>query len=84
MAYETRDGRRIEEFPWHQSEFHGCTPVYEELPGWEENLTGCTTLDELPAPACSYLELISSRLDVPITLIGTGQGRHQVIDHVDL
>ena len=84
VAYETRDGRRLEEFPWNQTDFHGCKPVFEEVPGWDEDLTGCTVLDELPGAARSYLELISARLDVPITLIGTGQGRHQVIDYVEL
>ena len=84
VAYETRDGERLTELPWNQSIFHGCQPVYEELPGWDEDLTGATSLDDLPAAARSYLTLISERLEVPISLIGTGQGRRQVIDRVEL
>ncbi|MBI2684316.1 MAG: adenylosuccinate synthase [Actinobacteria bacterium] len=84
VAYTTRDGRRLEELPWNQSDFHGCRPVYETLPGWHEDVVGCTTLDELPDNARSYLHMISDRLDVPITLIGTGQGRREVIDRVEL
>ncbi len=84
VAYETRDGERLTELPWNQSIFHGCRPVYEELPGWDEDLTGATSLDDLPEAARSYLTLISERLEVPISLIGTGQGRRQVIDRVEL
>ena len=64
--------------------FHGCTPEYEELPGWHEDLSDCRELDDLPPPARAYVERIAEAVEVPITLIGTGQGRHQVIDVVDV
>ena len=59
-------------------------PVYRDLPGWEEELTGARSLAELPPRARAYVELISEWLDVPVTLIGTGQGRHEVIDQVEI
>ncbi len=83
-AYRTREGERITDFPYHQTVFHGCRPVYRDLPGWEEDLSECRSLDELPPSARDYVELIAAALEVPITLIGTGQGRHQVIDQVEV
>ena len=84
VAYETRDGRRLEEFPWHQSDVHGCRPIYEDFAGWDEDLEGCTSLEELPPNARAYVAAVSERIETPITLVGTGQGRHQVIDRVEL
>jgi len=84
VAYRDRDGNRLTTFPYHQTVFHGCTPEYEELPGWPEDLSDCRELDDLPPRARAYVERISEAVEVPITLIGTGQGRHQVIDVVDV
>jgi adenylosuccinate synthase len=84
VAYETRDGDRLDEFPWHQSLFHGCRPVYRELPGWDEDLAACRTLEDLPPRARAYVDTIAEATEVPVTLIGTGQGRYQVIDQVEL
>jgi len=84
VAYRTRGGELLEEFPYHQTVFHGCTPVYRDLAGWEEELTGTRALADLPPNARAYVELISEWLDVPVTLIGTGQGRHEVIDQVEI
>jgi adenylosuccinate synthase len=84
VAYEMRDGARITEFPYHQSDFHHATPVYEDMPGWDEDVTGCREHDELPAAARAYVDAIAAAVEVPITLIGTGQGRHQVIDRVEI
>ncbi len=83
-AYEMRDGTQSTEFPYHQSDFYHCRPIYTELPGWTEDLTGCREHDELPAAAQAYVDAIAEAAEVPITLIGTGQGRHQVIDRVEV
>jgi adenylosuccinate synthase len=84
VAYRDRDGNRLTTFPYHQTVFHGCTPEYEELPGWHEDLSDCRELDDLPPRARAYVERIAEAVEVPVTLIGTGQGRHQVIDVVDV
>jgi len=83
-AYETREGERLREFPYHQTVFHGCKPVYRELPGWDEDLSECRELAHLPPRARDYVDAIAEAVEVPITLIGTGQGRHQVIDQVEI
>ncbi|MFN8110984.1 MAG: adenylosuccinate synthase [Thermoleophilia bacterium] len=83
-AYRTRDGEVLHDFPYHQTVFHGCTPVYTDMPGWDDDLTGCRDIKELPAAARAYVDAIADDLEVPITLIGTGQGRHQIIDRVEI
>jgi adenylosuccinate synthase len=84
VAYETKDGERLRDLPDNQSVFHGCRPVYDEVPGWTEDITECRELDELPPKARHYVDLIQAALGIPVTLIGTGQGRHQVIEHIEM
>ncbi len=84
VAYRDREGNRLTDFPYHQTVFHGCTPEFEEMPGWDEDLTGARTLEDLPLKAREYVDAIAAAVEVPITLIGTGQGRHQVIDQVEI
>lgn len=84
IAYETREGERLGELPDNQTVFHSCQPVYEEIAGWDEDITTVTDLGDLPPGARAYVDRIAQALGVPITLIGTGQGRHQVIDHVGI
>ncbi len=83
-AYRTREGELLRDFPYHQTVFHGCTPVYHDLPGWDDDITECRDLKSLPTAARTYVETIAEAVEVPITLIGTGQGRHQVIDTVEV
>jgi len=83
-AYRSRDGEILTEFPYHQTVFHGCTPVYRDLEGWDEDISECRGLKHLPVAARTYVETIAAAVEVPITLIGTGQGRHQVIDTVEI
>jgi adenylosuccinate synthase len=82
VAYRDRDGQRLTDFPYHQTVFHGCTPEYEAMPGWDEDLSECRELEDLPPRAREYVDAIAAAVEVPIALIGTGQGRHQVIDQV--
>ncbi len=84
VAYRTREGEQLSELPYHQTVFHGCTPVYRDMPGWDDDLTGCRELADLPAAAREYVQAIAEAVEVPITLIGTGQGRHQIIDRVEI
>ncbi len=82
-AYRTREGELLTEFPYHQTVFHGCTPVYRDLEGWDDDISECRGLKHLPTAARAYVDTIAAAVEVPITLIGTGQGRHQVIDTIE-
>jgi adenylosuccinate synthase len=72
-------GRTVEDFPQVCSEFAACEPVYEELPGWKQDISGVRRLEDLPVQARDYLDFISSRAGVPIKLISVGPERQQTI-----
>jgi adenylosuccinate synthase len=63
----------------HQSDFHAASPVYEVLPGWNEPLDGCATVEDLPEAARRYVEFVERALEVEVTLIGTGADRDSVL-----
>ena len=69
----------LEEFPPVGAEFAACEPVYEELPGWNTDLSGASRLEDLPVEARDYLDFISEGAGVPIKLVSVGPERHQTI-----
>jgi adenylosuccinate synthase len=77
--YRGEEGAIFEEFPYHQSILHTAEAVYEELPGFKEEIGECRTVDDLPDAARDYLRYISDFVGVPIKLVGVGPGRDQVI-----
>lgn len=79
VAYE-QDGERIEDFPYHQTVLHKVKPVYETLPGWKTDLTSVTDKSELPSEAVDYLRFVEEQCGVPISYVGVGPGRKQVLD----
>jgi adenylosuccinate synthase len=78
VAYEL-EGVRFDHLPYHQSVLHKVTPVYEELPGWQCDISGVTRREALPAEAREYVDFLSDRIGVPIRLVGLGPGRDQVV-----
>jgi adenylosuccinate synthase len=79
VRYRSREGAVLDSFPYHQTILHGATPEYEELPGFDDDLTACKTAAELPVEARDYLGFISEFVGVPIRLVGVGPGRDQVV-----
>jgi adenylosuccinate synthase len=79
VRYLGPEGARFEEFPYHQSILHRATADAEELPGWDEDITGARSLEELPQTARDYLDYISDFVGVPVVCIGVGPGRDQII-----
>ncbi len=75
VAYRLRDGTETPELPAHQSDFHHATPIYETLPGWLESLEG----EAMPENARRYVEFIEQRLEVEVSLVGTGADRESVL-----
>ena len=78
VAYDV-DGQRVDEMPMTQTELHHAVPVYEELPGWFEDISGCRTFEELPANARAYVRRIEELTGAPVSAIGVGPGRDQTI-----
>ncbi|MDQ3465572.1 MAG: adenylosuccinate synthase [Actinomycetota bacterium] len=76
VAYDI-DGTRHDEMPMTQSAFHYARPVYEELPGWWEDISGCRTVEELPANARAYVRRLEELSGAPMSVLGVGPGRDQ-------
>lgn len=72
-------GEEVTEFPASLSYLSACEPVYEELPGWDEDLGNARRIEDLPANARRYLERISELIGVPVALVGVGTRREQTI-----
>jgi adenylosuccinate synthase len=78
VAYEA-GGERFTHPPYHQSTLHQVTPVYEELPGWRTDLTGATSLSDMPEAARDYVAFLAEQVGVPVRLVGVGPGREQFV-----
>jgi adenylosuccinate synthase len=78
VAYEI-DGFRAEDMPMTQTDVHHAVPVYEEMPGWFEDISGCRTFEELPANAQAYVRRLEELSGARISVIGVGPGRDQTI-----
>ena len=78
VAYEI-DGKRVEELPASQSDFHHAKPIYEYLPGWSEDISNAKTISDLPANAQAYINFLEKISGAPMSAIGVGPGRDQTI-----
>ncbi|MFP5291003.1 MAG: adenylosuccinate synthase, partial [Actinomycetes bacterium] len=83
VAYEV-DGVRVDEVPVSQSDFHHATPIYEEFPGWSEDISGARTFEDLPRNAQDYVLAIEAMSGARISAIGVGPGRDAIIARHDL
>ena len=78
VAYEI-DGKRVEELPSSQSDFHHAKPIYEYLPGWKEDISGARKISDLPKNAQDYITFLEKISGAPMSAIGVGPGRDQTI-----
>ncbi|GDY32110.1 adenylosuccinate synthase [Gandjariella thermophila] len=78
VAYDV-DGRRVDEMPMTQTDVHHAVPVYEELPGWWEDISHCRTFEDLPANARAYVHRLEELAGARVSAIGVGPGRDQTI-----
>jgi adenylosuccinate synthase len=79
VAYEV-NGVRHDEMPVSQSDFHHAVPVYETLPGWKKDISGCRNFDELPENAQRFIEFVEARVGARVSVVGVGPGRDEVIE----
>ena len=77
VAYRKPNGEEIRHYPASLVELGQCEPVYEELPGWSEDITGCRTLEELPIEAQNYVRRVSELVGVKISTFSVGPDRNQ-------
>lgn len=78
VGYE-HEGKIYNEMPCHQTVFHKCTPVYEEVEGWKTDISVVDSYDKLPQAAKAYIDRLQEITGVPITMISVGPSRTQTI-----
>jgi adenylosuccinate synthase len=78
VAYEI-EGKRVEELPASQSDFHHAKPIYEYLPGWSEDISKARTLSDLPTNAQKYITFLEEISGAQMSAIGVGPGRDETI-----
>ena len=83
VAYEI-DGKRVEEVPSSQTDFHHAIPIYEYLPGWSEDISKARALSDLPKNARDYIAFLEEISGAPMSAIGVGPGRDETIVARDL
>lgn len=83
VAYDL-DGKRIDHYPASLEQLKRCQPIYEELSGWQEDITGCRSLDELPEAARNYVRRVGELVGVRISTFSVGPDRDQtnILDSV--
>jgi adenylosuccinate synthase len=79
VRYRSKEGAELDTFPYHQSILHSASAEYEELPGFDLDLTACRNAADLPQEARDYLDFIADFVGVPVRLVGVGPDREQVI-----
>ncbi len=83
VAYDV-DGVRVDEVPVSQSDFHHAVPIYQEFPGWSEDITGVRRFEDLPQTAQDYVLAIEAMSGSRISAIGVGPDREAIIVRHDL
>ncbi len=77
-AYEM-DGERLTLPPIDAEDWERCTPVFEEMPGWSEDISHARSLEDLPSQARAYLDRISEITETPIGIVSVGPDRQQTM-----
>ncbi|WP_027415051.1 adenylosuccinate synthase [Aneurinibacillus terranovensis] len=70
-------GEVLEHYPANLNVLAECEPIYEELPGWKEDITGVRSLDELPENARHYVERVTQLTGIPLSMFSVGPEREQ-------
>ena len=78
------DGKRTDEMPMTQSDIARAEPIYEEMPGWWEDISGAREFDDLPAKARDYVLRLEELAGAHVSCIGVGPGRDQTIVRRDI
>ncbi|MFG1496248.1 adenylosuccinate synthase [Saccharospirillum sp. HFRX-1] len=77
-GYQDENGQAVE-WPASAEAFEKVTPVYEELPGWQQSTVGARSLDDLPTEARDYIAYLEKAIGAPIDIVSTGPDRTETI-----
>ena len=83
VAYDV-DGVRFDDVPVNQTDFHHAKPIYQEFPGWTEDISSARSFEDLPQNAQDYVLALEQMSNTRISVIGVGPEREQVVVRHDL
>jgi adenylosuccinate synthase len=83
VAYDV-DGVRHDEMPMSQTDFHHAVPIYQQFPGWREDISACRTFADLPANAQAYVLACEEMIGARISAVGVGPDREAIVTRHDL
>jgi len=83
VAYDL-DGIRIDYMPASLERLARCVPVYDEMPGWEDDISGAQDMNRLPSAARDYLRFIEEKTGVPMSIVSVGPKREETIELMEL
>jgi adenylosuccinate synthase len=82
-AYKYK-GEIIDNYPASLSILNECEAIYEELPGWDEDITQARSLDDLPVNARRYVERVAELTGIPIAIFSVGRNREQTNQVIEI
>ncbi len=77
-----RGGETLTDLPFGPASLEGFEPVYQDFPGWQEDLRAARRWEDLPDAACDYILHIEDQMGIPVTLVSVGPEREQVVEIV--
>ena len=72
-------GKTISHFPVRLEELSLCEPIYQQLPGWEKDISHVKKLTDLPTNAYNYVQFIQKKLNIPIDIVSIGVEREKIL-----
>jgi adenylosuccinate synthase len=78
VAYRV-DGKTIEDYPANSEMLERCEAVYQELPGWQDDISSIRKFSDLPQEARQYVQFVEEGAGVPVKYVGVGKEREELI-----
>lgn len=80
VGYVKPDGTKLRDFPSSLEELADCQPIYESFPGFDDDISGCRTFEELPETCRKYIERLEELCECKVCMVGVGPDREQQIE----
>jgi adenylosuccinate synthase len=78
VGYEIQ-GEKVEQRPASLKRMADCTPIYQEMPGWQDDISHARDLSELPEAARAYIDTIEQVTGIPVSIVSVGAGREETV-----
>ena len=80
VGYQKPDGTKLRDFPSSLEELAECAPIYEEFPGFDDDISNCRTFEELPEVCQKYIQRLEELCECKVVMVGVGPDREQQIE----